>query len=232
MRMLLTALGAAWLLAAPQVRGGAAHDVAPGAATSGYRHSDPPSPMMREAGPNESPDSGAELVGTPAPAWTFTRWIGPTHSLAEMRGKVVLVRWWTEGCHFCANTLPELEALRKKHARDGLVVVGVFHPKPPREVSDRHIVALAKRLGYTGTIAVDREWATLGRYWLDGHDERSWTSVSFLIDRQGVIRWVQGGGEYHRSADPAHARCDFQYRELEETLATVLAEHPMSVGSP
>jgi len=39
---------------------------------------------------------------------------------------------------------------------------------------------------------------------------------------------VHGGGEYHRSGDPAHARCDLQYRELEATLATVLAERPTS----
>jgi hypothetical protein len=55
--------------------------------------------------------------------------------------------------------------------------------------------------------------------------------VSFLIDRQGVIRWVHSGGEYHRSSDPAHARCDMQYRELEKTLAAVLAE-PASPGAP
>lgn len=170
------------------------------------------------------PESGVEMLGHPAPAWTFTRWIGPPQSLAGLRGKVVLLRWWTEGCHFCAATLPGLESLRRAHADDGLVVIGVFHPKPPREVSDRRIVALAKRLGFTGRIAVDREWATLERYWLTDRPERSWTSVSFLVDRQGDIRWVHGGGEYHRGDDPAHARCAAQYAELESTLAQVLAE--------
>ena len=226
--MLLTALGAALLLAAPQVRGGAADREAPDATMSVAS----PAPAHRHDAPADDPDSGADLLGTAAPDWTFTRWIGPSQSLTGLRGKVVLVRWWTEGCHFCAHTLPELEALRRARADDGLVVIGVFHPKPPREVSDRHILALAKRLGFRGPIAVDREWATLERYWLDGHPERSWTSVSFLIDRQGMIRWVHGGGEYHRSADPAHARCDAQYQELEKTLATVLAERPASAGAP
>ena len=43
----------------------------------------------------------------------------------------------------------------------------------------------------------------LRRWWLDG-GKRDYTSASFLIDRQGLIRWVHGGGELHPSSDPAH----------------------------
>ena len=219
--MLLTAMGAAFVIAVSMAAGEAA-------ANRAHTSDGPPAAAHEHPSPADDPDSGVELLDAPAPGWTFTRWIGPPLSLAQLRGKVVLVRWWTEGCHFCANTLPELEALRRQHAAEGLVVVGVFHPKPPHAVSDRHILAVAKRLGFGGPIAVDRDWKTLDRYWLDGHPEHSWTSVSFLIDRNGIIRWVHGGGEYHRSGDPAHARCDLQYRELEATLATVLAERPTS----
>jgi thiol-disulfide isomerase/thioredoxin len=226
--MLLTALGAALLLAAPPAPAGTADDRAPHAATSIA----PPAKAHRHETPADDPDSGVDLLDTAAPEWSFTRWIGTPLSLAGLRGKVVLVRWWTEGCHFCASTLPELDALRRQHADDGLVVIGVFHPKPPREVSDRHILAVAKRLGFGGPIAVDRDWTTLDRYWLAGHPERSWTSVSFLIDRDGVIRWVHGGGEYHRSTDPAHARCVLQYQELERTLVTALAERPQAASTP
>src|SRR6266516_6782579 len=90
------------------------------------------------------PESGADLIGQPAPRWSFTRWAGSAPlSLKELRGKVVLLRWWTEDCHYCAATLPGIEALRAAHAGEGLVVIGAFHPKPPREVSDRHILAVA-----------------------------------------------------------------------------------------
>ncbi len=226
MRMLLTALGAALVLAAPVAppRMGLGVAVGGGADTHATTHP--------HGAPADDPDSGAELVGTPAPAWSFTRWIGPPLPLAQLRGKVVLVRWWTEGCGFCTRTLPALERLRRSHADQGLVVIGVYHPKPPHEVSDRHILSVAKRLGFGGPIAVDRDWTTLDRYWLAGHPERSWTSVSFLIDRGGVIRWAHGGGEYHPSADPAHARCARQYRELEETLALALAERPGGAPVP
>jgi len=175
--------------------------------------------------PANDPDSGAELIGTPAPAWSFDRWLrSRPMNLRALRGKVVLMRWWTEQCHFCRSTLPVIEQARKDHA--DLVVIGVFHPKPPRPVSDRHIEEIADHLGYEGPIAVDQKWKTLDRYWLAANPERNWTSVSFLIDREGRIRWVHGGGEFHPSQDPAHAKCDRQYRDFERALATLLAESP------
>ena len=179
-------------------------------------------PVAGEA-PADDPDSGAELIGRPAPAWSFDRWVrGGPLSLANLRGKVVLVRWWNEDCHFCAATLPGIEKLRERFAPAGLVVVGVFHPKPPHPVGNRHILAVARRLGFDGPIAMDERWSTLDRYWLDGHPERNWTSVSFLIDRDGVIRWVHGGGEYHPSSVPRHARCDLEYRGLTKALSAAL----------
>lgn len=125
--------------------------------------------------PDEDPDSGAALIGQPAPAWTFTRWVGAPLSLEKLRGKVVLVRWWNTDCHFCENTLPEIEALRARYARDGLVTIGVFHPKPPHPVRNADVKRAAERRGYHGPLAIDQEWETLGRYWLDGHPERNWT---------------------------------------------------------
>jgi len=168
------------------------------------------------------PEDGAELIGRRAPAWSFERWIRSAPlTPPDLRGKVILLRWWTEGCDLCTTTLPGLEALRKRYGRDGLVVIGVYHPKPPRAVSDRDVLAAANRLGFRGPIAVDSRWTTLERYWLAGH-EREFTSVSFLIDRDGLIQWVQAGGEYHPSDDPRHARCDADYRGLERALATLL----------
>lgn len=176
-----------------------------------------------EPAPAEDPDSGADLIGRPAPDWAFTRWVrGPERSLQDFRGRVVLVRWWTDGCRFCRSTLPVLERLRREH-RDDLVVIGAYHPKPePRDVSDQRILQVARQLGFDGPIAFDRDWRTLDRYWFEGHPDRNWTSVSFLMDRDGVIRWVHGGGEYHPSDDPKHHHCEVDYQGLEEALAQAL----------
>lgn len=181
-----------------------------------------PAPALAHA---DDPDSGAELIGRPAPAWSFDRWIRTKPlALERLRGKVVLLRWWTEGCHFCESTLPVIDRVRRDPTHSDLVVIGVFHPKPPHPVADKHVVEIANRLGFGGPIAVDQEWTTLERYWLSGHPERNWTSVSFLIGKDGTIRWVHGGGEYHPSDDPRHARCDVEYRGLEKALAEALAE--------
>ncbi len=174
--------------------------------------------------PTPDPDSGAEMVGQSAPKWTFTRWIGPALSQEKLRGKVVLLRWWNVGCHYCEATLPEIESLRERYGKDGFVAIAVFHPKPPGPVKDADVRRWAEARGFHGTLAVDQEWTTLSRYWLAGHDERNWTSVSFLIDRDGKIAWVHGGGEYHHSTDPRHASCDRRATELEAKIAELLGK--------
>ena len=175
-------------------------------------------------GATEAVDSPADLIGKPARAWTFTRWVDTApFTLQGLRGKVVLVRWFSPECHYCMNTLPSLEKLRKRYASQGLVVVCVYHPKPMREVSDKEVRDGARKLGFTGPLALDQEWSTLNRWWLMNHPGRNWTSVSFLIDPQGIVRWGQGGGEYHPSDDPGHAACAARYAELERTIRELLA---------
>jgi thiol-disulfide isomerase/thioredoxin len=179
---------------------------------------------------SDDPESGVELLGRPAPPWTFTRWIrGGPYKPADLKGKVVLLRWWTDGCHFCRTTLPVID---KEQSAD-VVVIGVYHPKPaPRKVRDADVLAFARDIGFTGPIALDEKWKTLERYWLAANPERSWTSVSFLIDRDGVIRWVHGGGEYHPSDDPAHHRCDLEFRDFEKALDAAVAAPATPVANP
>jgi thiol-disulfide isomerase/thioredoxin len=181
-------------------------------------------------------DSPADVLDQPARAWTFDRWIRTAPlSQAQLRGKVVLLRWWTHGCHYCKSTLPEIEALRTRYGAKGLVVIGVFHPKPQRHVQDRWVVSVADSLGFHGPLAVDERWSTLDRWWLKGHPDRNWTSVSFLMDAKGVVRWVHTGGEYHTSDDPRHRTCDLESKELETKIQELLADpatKPMSAVVP
>ena len=106
----------------------------------------------------------------------------------DLRGKVALVRWWTNGCPLCAGSAPALADLSKK-----VPVVSVYHPKPPRDVDADQVRGWAREIKMPGLLAVDRDWKVLDR-WMPPA-KRSFTSLSFLLDRKGRVRHVHSGGE-------------------------------------
>ncbi len=144
-------------------------------------------------------ETGRELIGTRAPEWTVGDWIGgEPRTLASLRGRVVLVRWWTApGCPYCAASADALNELSHKYRERGLTVVGMYHHKASTPLTREHVAAQAKRLGFDFPVAIDYDWKTLHHWWLDRAD-RGWTSVTFLIDREGLIRHIHPGGAYFR----------------------------------
>lgn len=125
----------------------------------------------------------------------------------DLKGRVTLVRWWTNGCALCSGSAPQLAELSKKAA-----MVAVYHPKPPRDVTAEQVRAHAKAVGMPGILAVDRDWAVLDR-WMP-KEQRTFTSLTFLLDKKGKIRHVHPGGEV--TADEA--------RELSRKIDALLAE--------
>jgi cytochrome c biogenesis protein CcdA/thiol-disulfide isomerase/thioredoxin len=112
-------------------------------------------------------------------------------TLASLRGKVVLVDFWTYSCINCQRTLPHVESWYKKYAADGLVVVGVSTP----EFSFEHVVSnvanQSKALGIHYPVAVDDAYKT----W-DAYDNEYWPA-DYLLDAQGNVRHVHfGEGDY------------------------------------
>jgi peroxiredoxin len=77
--------------------------------------------------------------------------------------------------------------------------------------------------GFTFPVALDADWTALNRWWPD-LEKRGWTSVSFVVDKQGIIRYVHPGGEFHESRDADHARCDRDYKDVERTIERLLNE--------
>ena len=132
----------------------------------------------------------------------------PPLDVQVFRGKVTLIRWWTDGCSLCSATAPALRKLRQKYAVRSFQVIGVYHPKPPGDVDLERVQRAAAELGFTFPVAVDADWKALRRWWLD-QGRRDWTSVSFVIDKRGVIRYVHRGGEFHEGE---HASCRRDYR--------------------
>jgi thiol-disulfide isomerase/thioredoxin len=136
------------------------------------------------------------LIGVQAAEWEVGDWINSRpQTLKELRGKVVLIRWWTgPGCPYCIASAPILRDLNKRYGKRGLVVIGLYHPKSEGPVNGSEVAQLAKELGMDFPIAVDAEWKTLNRYLLDQFPNAPFTSVSFLIDQEGIIRYVHSGG--------------------------------------
>jgi peroxiredoxin len=166
---------------------------------------------------------GDELLGKPAPPLAPVAWAQGELTERDLRGKVVLVRWWTEGCSLCKNTAPALNRLQTDFDGRGLAVVGVFHPKPPRAVGAETVLQAARELGFRFPVAVDEQWTLLHRWWLDTGD-RSFTSVSFVLDRSGRIRYIHPGGEFFPSERPEHARANRDYREIRSLIQRLVSE--------
>ncbi len=143
------------------------------------------------------PEPAESLIGTKALEWSVTNWINSKPlALKDLKGKVILVRWWTGGgCPYCIATAPALTEFHDKYGSKGLVVIGFYHHKAEEPLSLATVKGYTKSFGFEFPVAIDPRWRTLKKWWLNGQ-KRQWTSVSFLIDRQGVIRHIHPGGEY------------------------------------
>src|SRR5713226_1690809 len=79
---------------------------------------------------------GQDRIGVAAPPLALRTWLNSQPlEMKDLRGKLVLIRWWTDGCSLCFATAPALEKLRQKYGGRGLVIIGVYHPKPPGDWS-------------------------------------------------------------------------------------------------
>jgi peroxiredoxin len=157
-----------------------------------------------------------DLVGTTVPEWTAEEWINTAPlTLRELHGRVVLVRWFMgTSCPLCSATAPSLSALHKEYASKGLTVVGMYHHKEEAPLKPGEYAGFAKSFGFEFPVARDPDWTTLKAWWLSGHD-RDFTSVSFLLDRQGRVRGIHPGGRY-APGEPAY---ESMRRGIEKLLA-------------
>ena len=178
-----------------------------------------------DATPVETPREAAELIGTQPPDWETAEWLNDESvRLRDLRGKVVLVRWWTDTCPFCRRSAPALNEFHERYAAGGLVLIGMYHAKPiHRPISADLVRDAAEERGFRFAIAIDRDWSILSRWWLDGVRRRA-TSVSFLIDRRGAIRYVHPGPAFHREVLHGDDRPRADFLELQGMIEKLLAE--------
>jgi peroxiredoxin len=169
--------------------------------------------------------SGDAVLGRPAPEWGAHRWVqGGPLTLAGLRGRVVLVRFFMSAeCPYCRGTAPSLNELHRQFAPGGLVVVGMFTPKPkPRPTSVDEVRDYVEAYGFRFPVAVDDDWSALRALWLDRAPDATFTSSSLLIDKRGIVRHVHPGGIFAKDGSDPQARRD--YERLRAAIETLLAE--------
>jgi cytochrome c biogenesis protein CcdA/thiol-disulfide isomerase/thioredoxin len=112
-------------------------------------------------------------------------------TLAGLRGKVVLVDFWTYSCINCIRTFPHLKAWDSAYRRYGLVIVGVHTPEFAFERVTSNVRAAVKKFGLRYPVALDNGYRTWNAY------QNEYWPAEYLIDRAGVIRRTHfGEGEY------------------------------------
>lgn len=186
----------------------------------GYYGEDAAIAASKSAGECPGADDGSELVGRVAPPWQLESWANSEPlELADLRGRVVVLRFWMAGCPYCERSMPALQALSEELAGAPVTFVGAFHAKPESGVTSMdEPLALTQHWGVTFPLARDREWKTLRSWWLgDGHHRHA-TSVTFVIGKDGRIVHVHPGPEYFPSRDPAHADANRDYQALKAAI--------------
>jgi len=123
-------------------------------------------------------------------------------SIGDLRGKVVLVDFWTYGCYNCVNTLPYVTRLYETYKEKGLVVVGIHTPEFPFERSAGNVLAALKRHGITYPVAQDNDSATWNAW------RNQYWPAQYIVDQHGSIVFSHAG--------------EGQYDEIERTVQRLL----------
>ena len=125
-------------------------------------------------------------------------------SIADLRGQVVLLDFWTYTCVNCIRTLPQLRAWQDRYADDGLVIVGIHTPEFEFEKDHANVLLAAESHGVTWPIALDNDYVT----W-DNYGNAFWPT-KYLVDARGRQRY--------------HLVGEGNYSSIEEQLRTLLVE--------
>ena len=152
----------------------------------------------------------AEVAGSQAPAaaeFAPGDWINSEPlTLKDLRGRVVLVEFWTFGCYNCRNTLPDIKKWDARYREKGLTIVGVHSPEFAEEQKVENVRREVAELDIRYPVVTDNDYATWRAY-----DVAAWPTI-FVLDKSGRIRWTHVG--------------EGAYEETEQVIQKLLAETP------
>jgi cytochrome c biogenesis protein CcmG/thiol:disulfide interchange protein DsbE len=128
--------------------------------------------------------AGPPRVGEPARDYAATNLEGKEVALADLRGRVVLLNFWATWCTPCRMETPYLQSVFEEYAEDGFEIVGVS--MDTGDAAD-DVAMFAEEYAVTYTILHDPQMRGMELYQVLG------LPATFLIDREGVLRWMRYG---------------------------------------
>ena len=175
----------------------------------------PPAPTPTPT-PTPSPDLslpvGGKVGNRAAEVEGIAAWINSEPlTIQELRGKVVLVDFWTYTCINCIRTFPFLKLWHSRYADDGLVILGVHTPEFEFEKVLDNVVQATLDNAILWPVAQDNDFVTWRNY-----SNRFWPA-KYLIDRDGVVRYTHFG-------EGAYAETETKIRELLEEADVNLSD--------
>ncbi len=129
----------------------------------------------------------------------LSNWINskPIKSMSALKGKVVLINFWTYSCYNCVNTIPYIKAWHKKYNYKGLVVLGIHTPEFKYEYDLNNVKEAVKKHGITFPVVLDNEF----KFWRAYHN-RYWPAF-YLIDKDGIVRYTHFGEGRYKETEAA-----------------------------
>ncbi len=174
--------------------------------------------------------SGLFNVNQPAPEFVgIDRWLNTDKSLslASLKGKVVLVDFWTYTCINCVRTLPHVTSWYDKYKEKGFVVIGVHTPEFQFEHDTTNVQNAIKQFNIHYPVAQDNEYATWTAY------NNEYWPAEYLIDVKGNIRRTHfGEGEYDQTERAIQALLREAGNKLPASLETMPDQTPHGQISP
>ena len=130
-----------------------------------------------------------------APEFASGTWINSEAlSIKKLKGRVVLIEFWTFGCYNCRNTLPVVKNWHDKYVGKGLTIVGVHAPELDGEEKVENVRREVASLGIRYPVVTDNDFATWNAYKVN-----AWPTI-FLLDKMGKVRWSHvGEGAYNEA---------------------------------
>lgn len=174
--------------------------------------------------------SGLFNANTPAPDFIgIDKWLNTDKPIAikDLKGKVVLVDFWTYTCINCIRTLPHVTSWYEKYKDNGFVVIGIHTPEFQFEHETSNVMNAIKQYNIHYPVAQDNEYATWNNY-----NNQYWPA-EYLIDSTGIIRRTHfGEGEYDQMELAIQALLKEAGKNVKSTLDTMPDQTPQNQMSP